>query len=86
MLISRLPLTVQEQAVQETPGMEKSRAPHKVLTDEGINDMPLLHLGFCDGCVIGTSHLDEPRRSHHRNSVFRQITEDLFLLAKDGYL
>lgn len=58
----------------------------QTLTDEGINDMPLLHLGFRDGCVIGTSHFDEPRRSHHWNSVFCQITKDLFLLAEDGYL
>lgn len=35
MLISRLPLTAQEQAVQETPGMDKSRAPHKCLPMKG---------------------------------------------------
>lgn len=86
MLISRLPPTIHEQAVQETPGMDKPRAPYKVLTDEGIDDMPLFHLGFCDGSIIGTSHFDEPGCSHYWNSVFCQIAKDLFLLAKDGYL
>lgn len=59
---------------------------HTVLTDEGIDDVPLLHLGFCDGSIIGTSHFDEPGCSHYWNSVFCQVAKDLFLLAKDGYL
>lgn len=84
--ISRLPLTNQEQAEEETFVTDKPSASYKVLTNEGINDMTLFHLRFRDGSVIGTSHFDEPRCSHYWNSVFRQITKDLFLLAKDGHL
>lgn len=84
--ISRLPLTNQEQAEKKTFVTDKPSASHKVLTNEGINDMTLFHLRFRDGSVIGTSHFDEPRCSHYWNSVFRQITKDLFLLAKDGHL
>lgn len=66
--------------------MDKTSAPHKVLTNERINDMTLFHLGFRDGSIIGTSHFDEPGCSHYWNCVFRQITKDLFLLAEDGHL
>lgn len=64
----------------------KASGAHRVLTNEGINDMTLFHLRFRDGSIIGTGHFDEPRCSHYWNSVFGQITKDLFLLAKDGHL
>lgn len=68
------------------PDRNTSRALPKALTNKGIDDMSLFHLGFRDGSIVGTSHFDQPGCAHYWNSVFCQVAKDLLLLTKDGHL
>lgn len=56
------------------------------LTYAGVNDVPLLHLGFSYGSVIRTRHFNHPSRSHHRHRVLGKVAKHFLFLAEDGNL
>lgn len=56
------------------------------LTYAGVNDMPLLHLGFSNGSVIRTCHFNHPCRSHHRHRVLGKVAKHFLFLAEDRNL
>lgn len=56
------------------------------LTYAGVNDVPLLHLGFSYGSVIRTRHFNHPSRSHHRHRVLGKVAKHFLFLAEDRNL
>lgn len=58
----------------------------EALTTEWVDDVPFLHLGFSDGCIVRAGHFNQPGSSHHRHSMLCQVTKDLLLFTEDGHL